>query len=238
MAPKKLRNGKLSKEAVLSQQRLQVVCANALTGETVATAELSHGTSEVTLQSLFQCNAAADHPQMHTTFLREGREVDANWKPWTVAEEEAEGNVITKIVRVLVVQWLPQIRLVPFVSIANQQRSIELREFAFDLDAQPNSNKVLLRDVLPDWIRQVRRGNSEMHRLVGALLADLLSNPVARKRNLVYGLGDFRRDPTEQHITIVFDREPCRCKFQDQQRVYDPSPQDIDDVLVDLRRFF
>ena len=143
-----------------------------------------------------------------------------------------------KLLHVMVVQWLPQVRVVPFVKLNNSQRSIELRECAFDFDAPPDSNKVLLRDVAPEWLQQVRRGNSDMHKLFGAVLEDLLSNPDARKRNLAYGLGDFRNDPAEQHITILSDRDPCRCKFRDQQRVYDPSPEDLDDLMVDLRRFF
>ena len=178
------------------------------------------------------------HEQMHTTYLVDGREADSNSHPWTLAKEETEGNVTIKLLHVMVVQWLPQVRVVPFVKLNAPQRSIELRECAFDFDAPPNSNKVLLRDVGAEWLEQIRRGNSEMHKLFGAVLEDLLSNPVARKRNLAYGLGDFRNDPAEQHITIIFDRDPCRCKFRDQHRVHDPSPEDLEDLIGDLRRFF
>ena len=234
----RLRNAKLRKEDL--RARLRVLFANALTGETVLAAERSHGATDCTLQSLFQWERPmVDHPQMRNTFLVDGREADPNCQPWILAKEETEGNLTIKLLHVMVVQWLPQVRVVPFIKLNTSQRSIELREFAFDFDAPSDSNKVLLRDVAPEWLQQVRRGSSEMHKFFGALLEDLLcNNPAARKRNLAYGLGDFRNDPTEQHITIIFDRDPCRCRLRDQHRVHDPSPQDIDDLMVDLRRFF
>ena len=238
--PAHLRNAKLRKEDFLSP-RLRVICANALTGDAILTTERSHDAADCTLQSLFQWErpVVVDHEQMHTTYLVDSRETDCNSNPWTLAKEEMEGNVTMKILHVVVVQWLPQVRVVPFVKLNNSQRSIELREFAFDFDAPPDSNKVLLRDVAPEWLQQVRRGSSEMHKFFGALLEDLLcNNPAARKRNLVYGLGDVRNDPAEQHITIIFDRDPCRCKFRDQHRVHDPSPEDLEDLIGDLRRFF
>ena len=237
--PARLRNAKLRKEDFPSL-RLRVIFANALTGDTILTTQRSHGAADCTLRSLFQWERpAVDHEQMHTKYLVDGREADSNSHPWTLAKEETEGNVTIKPLHVLVVQWLPQVRVVPFIKLNTSQRSIELRECAFDFDAPPDSNKVLLRDVAPEWLEQIRRGNSEMHKFFGALLEDLLcNNPAARKRNLAYGLGDFRNDPAEQHITIVFDRHLCRCKFRDQQRVHDPSPGDLEDLMVDLRRFF
>ena len=233
----RLRNAKLRKEEL--RARLRVLFANALTGEIVLVAERSHGATDCTLQSLFQWERpVVDHLQMHTTFLVDGKEADPNLQPWSFAKEETDGNLTVKILHVLVLQWLPQIRVVPFVALNTRQRSIELRACAFDYDAPADWNKVLLRDVAAKWLQQLRRGNSEMHKLFAALLEDLLSNPAARKRNLSYGLGDFRNDPAEQHITIFYDRDPCHCKFRDEHRVHDPYPEDIHELMVDLRRFF
>ena len=158
-----------------------------------------------------------------------------------------EGRETIKCIDILVVYSARTIRIVPFISLGDHRLSVPLRDFAFDVQARSARSKVLLRDIAGAWLGQVRRDHCEMASLFGLLLEELVaSNPAARKRNVLYGVGleyfqACTTETLEQHITFTFDQDrPPRCKLNDEHRLDDDDlrPLVFHELMQHLRNHF